>query len=90
MRYAQRPKFPKPKAGMRPGVGFRYLYKRTYRDVACRYIQRFGGSTYKEPTAIDDYEVYLRNRDGEIIATISSFDRFPKPVDTQIFDNIPF
>ena len=60
------------------------------RDVACRYIVRFDGHTYREPTAIDDYEVLLVNRHNEVIARISSLDTFPKPVDTSDFDDIPF
>lgn len=79
---------PKPKA--EPTVLFPHVYKRVFRDVACRYIERFGGSTFMLQTDVDDAEIYLRNRQGFTIATVSMFDRFAKPVnDTELAD-IPF
>ena len=75
----KRPIFPYPK-----------VYKRTYRDVACRYLQRYGGRTHREQTAIDDFEVYLVNPNNVAIATISSLDRFPKPIEDVVCDDIPF
>ena len=72
---------------------FRYprrFYKWAYRDVACRYLQIFGGRTHREITAIDDFEIYLVDRNDEVIAKVSPFDRFPKPLETTDFDDIPF
>ena len=61
-----------------------------FRDVACRYIQRFGGSTFMIQTDVDDADIYLRNADGFAIATVSAFDRFPKTIDDTELDDIPF
>ena len=57
---------------------FPHVYKRVFRDVATRYILRYGGSTFKVQTGDQDYEVYLRNKFGFPIATVSMFDKFPK------------
>ena len=80
--------------GMRPFCApifpLQRIIKSTYRDVACRYLERHGGRTYREETAIDDYEVYLVNCHNVVVARISWRDRFPKPVDTSDFDDIPF
>lgn len=78
----------KPKA--EPVLLFPHVYKRVFRDVACRYIQRFGGSTFSVQTDVDDAEIYLRNALGFPIATVSMFDRFPKPVDASELSDIPF
>ena len=53
--------------------------RKIHRDVAIRYIERFGGSTFVVQTEIDDCEIYLRNFLGLTIATVSQFDKFPKP-----------
>ena len=74
----------------RPICPYPKVYKRTYRDVACRYLQQYGGRTYREQTAIDDFEVYLVNPNNIAIATISSLDRFPKPIADVVCDDIPF
>ena len=78
---AEKPKtpiiFPKPK-------------KCIGRDVACRYIVRFHGSTFWYQTDIDTAEVYLRNAFGDVIAKVGTFDSFPKPVDEIVFDDMPF
>ena len=71
-----------------PKIPFPHVYKRVNRDVACRYIQRFGGSTFSVQTAIDDCEIYLRNAFGFPIATVSMFDKFPKV--SPVFDDIPY
>ena len=57
-----------------------------HRDVACRYLKRFGGHTQKEPTpyAHDAYFVYLFDSEGEKRGEVSMFDKFPKP--PQVFD----
>ena len=61
--------------------------RKIHRDVAVRYIERFGGSTFVVQTEIDDCEVYLRNSLGLTIATVSQFDKFQK---TPAFvDNLP-
>ena len=59
-----------------------------HRDVACRYIERFGGSTFSVQTEIDDCEIYLQNALGQTIATVSMFDKFPKP--PAILDDLPY
>ena len=60
---------------MASGNGIRKIH----RDVAVRYIERFGGSTFVVQTEIDDCETYLRNSLGLTIATVSQFEKFPKP-----------
>lgn len=73
-----------------PVVLFPHAYRRVFRDVACRYIARFGGSTFMLQTDADDAEIYLRNSDGFTIATVSPFDRFPKSFDETELADIPF
>ena len=62
--------------------------RKIHRDVAIRYIERFGGSTFVVQTEIDDCEIYLRNAFGLAIATVSMFDKFPKTV--EIATEIPY
>ena len=64
--------------------------KRVGRDVATRYILRFGGSTRAIQTDVDDMEVYLQNHFGLVIATVSMHNTFPEKVNEQIFDDIPY
>ena len=59
-----------------------------YRDVACRYLKRFGGHTEFVKTAADDGYPILVDLDGETRGQVSLFDKFPKPV--EIVDEIPF
>lgn len=73
-----------------PQILFPHVYKRTYRDVACRYIAMFGGETFSVQTAFDDCEIYLRDKHGETIATVSLLNRFSEHVDTARFDDLPF
>ena len=73
-----------------PRILFPHAYKRTYRDVACRYIQRFGGSTFSVQTDADDCDIYLRNKHGETIASVSLLNRFPETIDESIFSEMPF
>ena len=56
-----------------------------HRDVATRYLKRYGGYTQKVPTpyAHDAYFVYLFDHEGEKRGEVSMFDKFPKP---QVFD----
>ena len=61
--------------------------KRTiYRDVAVRYLQRFGGSTFAVQTEIDASEIYLENEKGQILGAVSYLDKFPKPPATDLSD----
>ena len=62
--------------------------RKIHRDVAVRYIERFGGSTFVGQTEIDDCEIYLRNFLGLTIATVSQSDKFQKPPET-IKNNLP-
>ena len=75
-----------------PEILFPHVYKRVNRDVVCRYIQRFGGSTFSVQTAADDCEIYLRNRHGATIATISLLNRFPEtpPENDSVFADMPY
>lgn len=73
-----------------PTILFPHAYKRVHRDVACRYIAMFGGSTFRVQTDADDCEIYLRNKHGETIASVSLLNRFPEPVDESIFSEMPF
>ena len=80
----------KPKAKPTPPVIFPIPKKTVGRDVACRYIVRYDGRTFWHQTDIDDAEVYLRNAFGVVIAKVGAFDKFPKPVDEIVFDDMPF
>ena len=59
-----------------------------YRDVACRYIKRFGGHTEFVQTAADDGYIILVDLDGETRGQVSLFDKFTKPI--EIVSEIPF
>ena len=64
--------------------------KRTiYRDVAVRYLQRFGGSTFAIQTDIDAAEIYLENEKGHILGSVSYSDKYPKPTATD-FSDMPY
>ena len=60
------------------------------RDVAIRYIIRYDGRTFWHQTDVDEAEVYLQNKHGTVIAKVSQFDTFPKPVEKSVFDDMPF
>ena len=81
-----KPKVEKPK----PQPVFPIPQKCVGRDVACRYIVRYDGKTFWHQTDADAGEIYLQDREGNVIAKVSAFDTFPKPVDTSEFDDIPF
>ena len=73
-----------------PEILFPHVYKRVFRDVACRYIQRFGGSTFAVQTEIDDCEIYLRDRFGEVIASVSLRNQFSEKIDKTAFEGMPY
>ena len=73
-----------------PEILFPHVYRRVNRDVVCRYIRRFSGSTFSVQTAADDCEIYLRDRHGKTIATVSLFDRYPKPPADSVFADMPY
>ena len=58
-----------------------------HRDTACRYIARYGGSTYQLQTDADNSKIYLKNSLGKTLAKVLPTDRYPKPV--EVFD-LPF
>lgn len=63
--------------------------RKVYRDVAVRYLQRFGGQTFSVQTEIDDAEIYLENSKGQIICKVDYRDKYP--TDTQSdFSDMPF
>lgn len=61
-----------------------------YRDVAIRYLQRFGGQTFAVQTDVDACEIYLENAKGLIIGKVSYLDLYPKGLDDVVVDDIPF
>lgn len=61
-----------------------------YRDVAYRYLQRFGGQVFTVQTAIDGADLYLENAKGLIIGSITYSDKYPKPPEAETFDGMPF
>ena len=63
--------------------------KETHRDIACRYIARFDGSTFAVPTAPDNADIYLRNAFGLTIAKVMPTDRYPT-AHTETATEIPF
>ena len=79
-----------PKAKTTPPVIFPIPKRTIGRDVVCRYIVRFDGTTFWQQTDVDDGDVYLRNKHGKVIAKVSQFDTFPKPFDPSLIDDIPF
>ena len=60
-----------------------------YRDVAVRYLQRFGGQTFSVRTGIDTADIYLENAKGQILGSVSYSDKYPKPPDTD-YSDIPY
>ena len=82
------PKAEKP--NLKTPVVFSIPNKVIGRDVACRYIVRYDGRTFWHQTDVDVADVYLQDREGNVIAKVSQFDTFPKPLDTTEFDDIPF
>ena len=83
---------PKPRHSRyrQPLIVYRKYPRHVCRDVACRYIEWFGGSTFALQTDIDVCEVYLRDRDGNIMAMVTMFDKYPKDTDMARFEDIPF
>jgi len=62
-----------------------------YRDVAIRYLQRYGGQTFAVQTDVDACEIYLENAKGMIIGKVSYLDLYPKHhPDDAIVDEIPY
>ena len=62
---------------------FRHLHAKpriVCNDVTVRYLKRFGGQTFAVQTEIDECDVFLKNDAGEVLAVVSLFDRFPKPL----------
>ena len=61
-----------------------------HRDVAVRYLQRFGGHTFSVQAEVDDCQVHLKNANGEVIAVVSYLDKYPKPPAERTFADMPF
>ena len=61
-----------------------------FRDVACRYLQRFGGQTFAVQTDVDACEIYLENANGRILGSVSFTDKYPKPPADSDFADMPF
>ena len=59
------------------------------RDVAIRYLQRFGGHTFAVQTDVDENEIYLENANGQVLGAVSYTDKYPKPPATA-FADMPF
>lgn len=59
-----------------------------FRDVARRYLKRYGGHTEFVQTAADDGYPVLIDLDGEKRGEVSMFDKFPKTV--EIATEIPY
>lgn len=58
-----------------------------HRDVAIRYLQRFGGQTFAVQTSFDESEIYLQNANGTVLGKVSYTDKYPVDVETP---EIPF
>ena len=80
----------KPNGQTEPEILFPHVYRRVFRDTVCRYIRRFGGSTFSVQTAADDCEIYLRDKHGRTLASVSFLDRYPKPPAPSTFADMPF
>ena len=61
-----------------------------YRDVAYRYIRRFGGTTITAQNDVDNCEIYLRNAHFSVIAKVSPFDKYPKFEANPAVDDMPY
>ena len=70
-------------------INYRHVSKRTWRDVAIRYIRIYDGTTFAVKTDFDDIEIFLKNATGEVIASVSMLNRFAEPKPTGL-DNRPF
>ena len=65
--------------------------KRTiFRDVAVRYLERYGGQTFSVQTDADNSEIYLENAKGQILGSVSYLDKYPKPPADSEFADMPF
>ena len=61
-----------------PEVLFPHVYRRVFMDIAHRYIERFGGHVFVVPLGFGRWELYLRDDTGDVIATVSQFDKYTK------------
>ena len=61
-----------------------------FRDVAVRYIERFGGQTFAVQTDFDASEIFLQDANGRIIGAVSYQDKYPKPPAHTDFADMPF
>lgn len=64
--------------------------KPIFRDVAVRYLERYGGQTFSVQTEADEAEIYLENAKGQIIGSVSYLDKYPKPPADSVFADMPF
>ena len=65
--------------------------KRTiYRDVAVRYLQRFGGQTFTVQTDIDACEIYLENGKGKILGSVTYSDKYPSKTVISDYADMPY
>lgn len=60
-----------------------------HRDVAARYIQRFGGRSEWTQIDVDNANLYLIDKDGERRGQVFMIDKFTSSVDATL-DTIPF
>ena len=61
-----------------------------YRDVAIRYLQRYGGSTFGIQTDADSREIYLEDKNGRVLGKVEYLDKYPKPPDPETYADMPF
>jgi len=59
------------------------------RDVACRYLSRFGGCTFAVQTDADAAEMYLENAKGSVLGKVLYTDKYPKQTDCD-FSDMPY
>lgn len=59
-------------------IVFRSVPRYIGKDVAARYIRRFGGWAFSLKTPKNRRERYLRDQAGEVVALITVFDSYPK------------
>jgi len=60
------------------------------RDVACRYLARFGGCTFAVQTDVDAAEMYLENAKGQILGSVDMRNRYREKLQPRRFFQMPF
>lgn len=61
-----------------------------HRDVAVRYLQRFGGHTFGVRKSFDMADIFLESESGIVLGMVTYSDKYPKPPAESDFADLPF